>query len=122
MWRGNKRRGEGRGRKEYIPQTHRDSKGPLGLLTIPMHPLTHRRSTALGDIPRRARLRMLRITHIGRGLRVDTDGVQGGEDGVHDEAEERQPAVADEHDDFADGDEHGEDGDDDVEIRDAVFF
>lgn len=81
----------------------------------------HGRAAALRDVPRGAGLRVLRVAHVGRGLRVDADGEEDGEDSVHDEAEEGYPDVTDEHDDFADGDEEGEDGDDDVEVCDAVF-
>lgn len=99
--------GEGRrARRTNSPQTNRHRKRPLRLLAIPMHSRAHRRAAALGDVPGRARLRVLWVAHVGRGLRVDADGVEGCEDGVDDEAEERHPAVADEHDDFDDGDEH----------------
>lgn len=62
---------------------------------------------------------MVRVGHVGRGLRVDADGVEGDEGGVDDEGDERVEDVADVHYAFAEQEEEGEDGDDDVEVCDA---
>ena len=65
---------------------------------------------------------MCGITHIRSGLVVDTDCPQGDQTGVDEHGNERVKNGGDEHDALAEEQENGEDGDDDVEIRDADFL
>ena len=62
------------------------------------------------------------IAHVGPGLVVDADGPEGDEAGVDEEGEERMEDGADEHDAFAEEEEDGEDGDDDVEVCSTIYI
>lgn len=59
------------------------------------------------------------VGHVGPGLRVDADGVEGDEGDVDDEGNERVEDVADVHYAFAEQEEKGKNGDDDVVVCDA---
>lgn len=62
---------------------------------------------------------MLGVAHVGAGLAVDADGVEGDEEGVHEEGNEGQEDVGDVHGCFDQQDEHGQHGDDDVVVGEA---
>lgn len=49
----------------------------------------------------------------------DTDSVEGGEDSMNDGGDYWWEGLSDIHDALDDEDEHGEDGDDDVEVCDT---
>ena len=80
------------------PHQHRDRKRRLRLLAVPDQIFRDRRATALGQIPRRPALRMLGITHIARGLGMDADRIQGDEQGMDEDGEQRVKHMGDEHD------------------------
>ena len=74
---------------------------------------------ALGDVPGRGQAGEAGVRVVGPGLGVDAVGPEGDEQAVGEEADEGQEDVQDEHDALDEEDEHGEDGDDDVEVREA---
>lgn len=100
----------------YPRQNDSNGKGGLGLLAIVDQAVPDRRRAWLGDIPGCARLRMLRVAHVGCRLVVDRDGPDGDQTGVQDEGEEWMENVADEHDALEQEEEDGEHGDDDVPV------
>lgn len=112
---------QGQGEKggEEDAQHDGDGEAGLGLLAVAAQAGPHGGSAASGDVPRRARLRLVWVGHVGRGLGVDADGEEGDEGGVDDGGEERVEDVADVHDGLDEEEEEGDDGDDDVEVRHA---
>lgn len=90
------------------------------LRTIPLQIRIHRSPTPPRDIPRRPLLRMFRITHIARRLRMRADRKQRHQDGMHNHAQQRVPHMADPHYALDKQDEYRQDGDHDVEVRDEL--
>lgn len=91
------------------------------MLAVTLEFRFHGRAAALGDVPGRSGLGVVGVGHVGRGLGVDADGVEGDEGGVDDGGHQGVEDVADVHDGFAEEEEEGEDGDDDVEVCDAAI-
>lgn len=102
--------------KGDIPHYDGNSKGSLGLLAEPFHGAGVGDRAALRDVPWCPGLWVLRIAHVGAGLAVDADGIEGSKDGVDKNGDDGGEGVGDVHDRFDEEDEHGEDGDDDVVV------
>ena len=104
-----------------IPRENRNCKGCLGLFAIPHQRRIDWRATALGDVPGRPRLRMGWIAHIRTGLVVDGHRPDGSKACVNEEGYQWVEDGADEHDAFAEEQEHGEHGHNDIEICRAII-
>ncbi len=87
---------------------------------IPLQGRLDRRPTGSRDVPRGPRLGLFGVRHVGAGLVADADGVEGEQDGVHDDGEKRMEDMGDVHDAFDQEKEEGEHGDDDVELGGAA--
>lgn len=74
---------------------------------------------ALRDVPRRARLWVLRIAHIRSRLCMRADCVEHDKDSMDEDGQERDECMHDKHGRFDQQNEHGEDGDDHVETGDT---
>ena len=72
------------------------------------------------EVPRGARLGGGGVGHVGGGLGVDADCVEGDEDGVDKGGDQGVEDGADEHYSFDEEEEEGEDGDDDVIVCDEL--
>ena len=64
---------------------------------------------------------MLWIAHIGPCLCVETDGVEGNENGMEDSRHNRIKDVGDEHDSFGQKEKDGEHGDDDIVVSNTAM-
>ena len=79
-------KGKGGGKwRGNAPHDDGNGKGALGLLAETPNGTGVGDGAALRNVPGRAGLRVLRVAHVGAGLAVDADGVEGDEDGVHDD-------------------------------------
>lgn len=76
------------GQRRNVPQENRHGKGAFGLLAVAADGAGVGDGAALRDVPGRAGLRVLGVAHVGAGLAVDADGVEGDEEGVHEEGDE----------------------------------
>lgn len=95
-------------------------EGAFGLHAITLQGGLDGRPAGSRDVPRRPRLGIFGVRHVGAGLVADADGVKGEQDGVHDGGEQRMEDMGDVHDAFDQEEEEGEHGDDDVELGGAV--
>jgi len=72
---------------------------------------------ALGNVPWRAIVDMLWINGVWRYLAVDAESVQSNFDGVHEEGQNWEEAVERNQDNLGQKDEHAQDGDDEIILR-----
>ncbi len=104
----------------HVPHENSNGKSALSLLAKPSHGTGVGDGAAPRNVPGRTGLGESRVAHVGAGLAVDADGIEGEEEGMHEQGDEGQEDVRDVHCGLDDQDEHGEDGDDDVVVCDAV--
>jgi hypothetical protein len=108
-----------RGRECYLQHQCRRCEGTFGLHAVPVTTGGTSVVTALGDIPCDG-TGMLRIRVVWSRLTIEAERPKRTEDHVCDDAQDWNPNVHDEHRAFHQQEEHGEDGDDDVELGDTV--
>ena len=88
--------------------------------TVAFETRIYRGTTALGKVP--GDFRWVRgITVVRTSLLRDADGIESGQKTVDENREDRWKGVADVHDGFDEEDEHGENGDDNIEVGDAMI-
>jgi len=114
-----RREGERCTRRSNVPHENGNGESALGLLAEASDGTGLGDGAALSNVPRWPRLRVFGVAHVGAGLAVDADGVEGDEEGVHEEGNEGQEDVRDVHGCFDQQDEHRKHGDDDVVVCDA---
>lgn len=107
--------------RSNIQYNDRASKGTLGLLAISNEAFIVRNGARLCDVPWRAWLGPSGVTHVRAGLIYKRDGVKSNESGVGEDGEKRWKDVEDVHCAFGKHEEHGKDGDDEIEIGDTRY-
>jgi hypothetical protein len=103
----------------HLPHDDGDCKSRFRLLAISNIARVRRNIAVLGDIPRSSMLGMIFVAEVAGSLICDAQTVQSHQCAMHKEGENRRPAVDDVHDYLAQKDEHAQNGNDDVVIRNA---
>lgn len=80
----------------------------------------HRRPATLRNVPWRPLLWILRIAHVARRLRMDTDRIQRDQHRMHDRTQQRMKDMCDEHNPLHEQYEQAQHSDHDVEVRDEL--